>query len=69
MVLLAAIVFAAGSPPARQPRLQAIASVRIERPSSAGKETWDRTPKARRSEIIIRDDHGRKLLLRLIENQ
>ena len=64
MLLLAAI---ASSTPV-EPKLQATATARIERPSIAARELWESLPKERRSEIRIRDEQGRELLLRLMEN-
>ena len=49
--------------------VQARASVRIERPVSASREEWERLPKSARREVVIRDEQGREILLRLIEQQ
>ena len=65
MLLLAAL---ATSTPV-QPRLEATATVRIERPSVAASANWEKLPKVRRKEIRVRDERGRELLLRLVENE
>jgi hypothetical protein len=65
MLLLAALALSAPA----QPRLEAVAAVRIERPSIAASQLWEKLPKARRKEVRIRDEQGRELLLRLVENE
>jgi len=52
-----------------EPRREATAAVRIERRSIATREEWNAIPKSRRREVTIRDEQGRELLLRLIENE
>jgi hypothetical protein len=47
----------------------ATATVRIERPSTVTARDWERMPQAMRREVIVRDEQGQPLLLRLIENQ
>jgi hypothetical protein len=44
-------------------------TVRIERPATATKDEWERAPIASRREVIVRDDRGQPVLLRLIEYQ
>jgi hypothetical protein len=66
MLLLLAI--ATSSPPVPA-KAVATASVRIERPASASERDWEKLPKGRRRELIVRDEQGRDLLLRLIENE
>jgi hypothetical protein len=66
MLLLAALA-ANFTPPA--PTLRATTTVRIERPVSASRVEWERLPRSQRREAIIRDEQGRPLLLRLIEQQ
>lgn len=66
MLLLAALASQAASPP---PKVQATATVRIERPVSASRERWEQLPPSSKREIIVRDEQGRPVLLRLIENQ
>ena len=65
MLLLAAL---ATSTPV-QPRLEATATVRIERPSIVAKDLWEKLPKEWRKEIRVRDEKGREQLLRLVENE
>ena len=65
MLLLAALVTATPA----QPRRDASASVRIERPSVASADKWIDVPKPKRREIRIRDEQGRQLLIRVIENE
>ena len=48
---------------------QATASVRIERPAKVSRDEWERVPQRQRREILVRDEAGRPLLLRLIENE
>jgi hypothetical protein len=52
-----------------EPRRDATATVRIERPSIVRRDTWNAIPRSRRREVTIRDEQGRELLLRLIENE
>jgi hypothetical protein len=66
MLLLLAIVSSSPPPPVRA---FATANVRIERPVTASETDWGQLPEAQRREIIIRDERGRPILLRLIENQ
>ena len=65
MLLLAALATST----AVQPSLEATAAVRIERPSIAGSANWEELAKERRKEIRVRDEKGRELLLRLVENE
>ncbi|HET7316020.1 MAG TPA: hypothetical protein VFI88_01185 [Sphingomicrobium sp.] len=64
------LLIALASTPTPPPHVKAVAkaTVRIERPVTVSRETWDRLPKSRRSEKIVRDEQGRRLLLRLVEN-
>jgi hypothetical protein len=64
---LAALVLV---PASTQPqvRVQATASVRIERPVTARAADWDKLPSQIRRETTIVDEQGRPILLRLIEN-
>ena len=68
MLLLAAIA-AASAAPAERPGLEARAAVRIERPMRVTGEAWNSLPEARRREILVRDEQGRLILLRLVENE
>jgi hypothetical protein len=54
------------SPP---PAPQATATIRIERPVKASRADWERLPPQSKREVIVRDEQGRRLLLRLVENQ
>ncbi len=50
-------------------RHQAAAAVRIERPVTISKRDWHLRSEAQHREVIVRDEQGRQLLLRLVENQ
>ena len=63
------LIAAAAQPPPPPVNVQATASVRIERPVAVSSEDWKRVPKAQRREVVGRDEAGRRLLLRLIENE
>lgn len=55
--------------PAR-PKIEAIATVKIKRHVAiASAEQWIQQPQSSRREIIVRDQHGERLLLRIIDNQ
>lgn len=64
-----AIIAAEPVPPPRPIVAQATASVRIMNPVSIDQREWERLPDSARREIIIRDEQGRELLLRLVEQQ
>jgi hypothetical protein len=55
--------------PAQPASVAATAAVRIERPVTVSSKEWEDVPERGRSERAIRDEQGRKLLLRLIEMQ
>jgi hypothetical protein len=65
-VLLLVALAAQASPP--QARIQSTAIVRIERPVTAGREEWDRLPASQKRERLTRDEQGRPMLLRIVEN-
>ena len=65
MLIVAAL---AASTPV-QAHQEAVAAVRIERPSIADSRAWEKLPENRRKEVRIRDEQGRELLLRLVENE
>jgi hypothetical protein len=69
MLLLAVIV--ASLPPPAPPRVQAeaVATARILKSSLAGRRAWGKSPEGLRREVRIRDELGRELVLRLIENE
>ena len=69
MLLLAAIASATTTTMIERPSVQARVTVRIERPVTASAEQWERLPASRRREILIRDERGRLVFLRLIENE
>jgi len=71
MVLLLTALAAQASPAPPPPNMavQATATVRIERPSSASARSWGGMRSPLKREVIVRDEQGRPLLLRLIENQ
>lgn len=64
MVLLAALAVAAEPAP---PERRARATVRIVSAVRASSREWHHLPPERRREILIRDERGRPLRLRLIE--
>ena len=68
MLLLIAVNGASFSPPPHV-EVQSIARVRIERPAIANSKEWEQTPKASRREIILHDENGQPVLVRLIEYQ
>lgn len=70
MLLLAALASqVAPAPPLPKGMAQAAATVRIERPSAVSSKDWDRSPPESKREIVVHDENGRPLLLRLVENQ
>jgi hypothetical protein len=68
LVVIAAAAIAP-MPPAPKASAQAQARVRIERPAIVTREEWEKLPQSVRSEKIVRDEHGRPMLLRLKEHQ
>ncbi len=46
---------------------QSMAAVRIERPAIANAREWEKAPKSSRREIIILNEDGQRVLVRLIE--
>ena len=54
--------------PAVRPDRPATALVRIERGVRATAEQWRQTPQAQRRELRRRDDLGRLIVIRVIEN-
>jgi len=64
-MLLVAVL--ASALPSSAAHAEATASVRIERPVSVSSVHWERLPKSKRSETIVRDEQGRLVLLRLVE--
>jgi hypothetical protein len=49
--------------------VQATANARIERAATASRKAWEQSPKASRREIIVRDERGQSILIRVIEYQ
>jgi hypothetical protein len=70
-VLLLVALSAQASPAPSQPivAVQATATVRIERPSTVTASDWHRMPPQMKREVIVRNEQGQPLLLRLVENQ
>jgi hypothetical protein len=70
VLLLAALAAqAAPVPPLPKAIVQATATVRIQRPSTVSGESWDRSPPEMKREVVVWDERGQPMLLRLIENQ
>jgi hypothetical protein len=63
-VLLLALLAAASSP-----AIQATATLRIERPVKVSRDEWEKLPPQPKREVVITDEQGRRLLLRVVENQ
>jgi hypothetical protein len=68
MLLLIAASVQSFAPPVRA-AAQAKASVRIEQPATASRKAWDHSAKGSRREIVVRDEQGRRILVRVIEYQ
>ncbi len=67
MLLLAAVALASASAPTTE--VKARATVRVERAVRVTGDDWKRLPEAKRREVLVRDEQGRPVLLRLIENE
>lgn len=65
LIAFAALAGAPSEPVTRQTSV----TVRIHRSSRATAETWIKTPKAQKRELITRGADGRPMLLRLIEHE
>jgi hypothetical protein len=65
MLLALVELVAQGLPPSTH----ATVTVRIERPAVATRDDWERAPSASRREMIIRDERGQRIIVRLIEYQ
>lgn len=63
MDLLYLLVAAAGQPSSAK----ATATVRIVRSARSSQREWQQTPASRRSERVIRDEKGHKIIVKLIE--
>ena len=50
-------------------RHEATATVRIERPIAISERDWQRRSEGQHREVIVTDERGRPLILRLVENQ
>jgi hypothetical protein len=68
-VIALAIVAATAAPSPRPAVAPATVSARIERPVRVDQRKWERLPESARRETVIRDEQGRELLLRLVEQQ
>jgi hypothetical protein len=55
--------------PSARAEPQAKVTVRIERAATASRQEWKNTAESGRREVVVRDEHGRPLLLRLIDYQ
>ena len=60
---------AAALAPAARSQAQAQISIRIERPGIANAKQWEQTPKPSRRQIIVRDERGQPVLVRVIDYQ
>ena len=69
MLVLVLAAAASAAPIAPKAVAQAQASVRIERPVAVSHQEWGKLPPSARREVVIRDENGREVLLRLIEQQ
>lgn len=68
--MLLFVVANATRPPAlRQSEVRSIASVRIERPAIVNRKEWERAASTSRREIVVRDELGQPVLVRVIEYQ
>jgi hypothetical protein len=68
MLLLILSSGAALASPVR-PKVDAVATVRVERnASTASAEQWERQPASSRRQVIVRDERGQPVLLRVIDN-
>jgi hypothetical protein len=63
-------LLATASPPLAPPsKLQATASIVVERPATANSKAWEDSPKASRREVVIQDERGQQTIIRLIDYQ
>jgi hypothetical protein len=69
MLLLLGLAPAISVAPPAEARAATTATVRIERPVAVGGEQWERLPRSSRSEIVVRDEQGRPVLVRVVELQ
>lgn len=60
---------AAAVAPLIRPQARALVMIRIERSGIANAKQWNQTPKPSRRELIVRDDHGQMVLVRVIDYQ
>jgi hypothetical protein len=67
MLLLLASAAASPQPPAPIARVEATASVRIEHSATATRKSWEQLPKGSRKEVVIRDERGRPVLVRIVD--
>jgi len=54
---------------AERATIRPTAMIRIERAAVASREEWERNSRLGRREVVIRDQQGRALVLKLIEYQ
>ena len=59
----------AALPDAPHPRVEVrtSASIRIEHPATVDREQWEKAPKASRREIVVLDEQGRPIVMRVID--
>jgi hypothetical protein len=69
LLLVALAAQAVLAPPLPKAAVQASATVRIERPSAVSARQWELQPESAKRELRVRDEQGRPVLLRLVENQ
>jgi hypothetical protein len=69
MLLLLGLAPAISAAPPASARAITTATVRIERPVTVGRERWEQLPRSSRSEIVVRDEQGRPVLVRVVELQ
>ncbi|MFL6775193.1 MAG: hypothetical protein ACJ8FN_02245 [Sphingomicrobium sp.] len=68
MLLSLAVTISSLAPPDRS-EARAQATIRIQRPGTANDKSWEQAPKSSRREIIVRDESGHPLRLRLLDYQ
>ncbi len=68
-MLLLALAASIASPLPAPARAQSRASASIMRAARATASEWEALPPGRRRELLVRDEQGRPLRLRLIENE
>jgi hypothetical protein len=67
--MLLLLAHALSAPPPVRTQVQATASVRIERAATANLKEWEKSPKDSRREIVVRDERGQSVRVRVIDYQ